>query len=113
MCPEAHPDLCRVGVLDDSTPSENLYLPRSRTYDPGGYFELLVSPWGHVRCTWPGFTHRGMCKHAEALRVRLEKLAWFVRMPRTLLGATLFPSAEASCHSGARCWKMGTTACNR
>jgi len=35
-------------------------------------FELWVSPWGHVRCTCPSFTYRGICKHAEALRARLN-----------------------------------------
>lgn len=51
---------------------QNRYLARSRTYEPGSYFELWVSPWGHVRCTCPGFTHRGVCKHAEALREKLK-----------------------------------------
>ena len=52
---------------------QDRYLARSRTYEPGSYFELSVSPWGHVRCTCPGFTYRGVCKHAEALRVTLNK----------------------------------------
>jgi len=47
----------------------------SRTYEPGSYFEVWVSPWGHVRCSCPGFTYRGMCKHAEALKIRLQKTA--------------------------------------
>ena len=51
---------------------QDRYLARSRTYEPGNYFELWVSPWGHVRCTCPGFTYRGLCKHAEALRARLD-----------------------------------------
>jgi len=44
----------------------------SRAYEPGSYFELWVSPWGHVRCTCPGFTYRGICKHVEALRGKLK-----------------------------------------
>jgi hypothetical protein len=55
---------------------QDRYLARSRTYEPGSYFELWVSPWGHVRCTCLGFTYRGVCKHAEALRDRLK-----VRLP--------------------------------
>jgi uncharacterized Zn finger protein len=50
---------------------QDRYLARSRTHEPGSYFELWVSPWGHVRCTCPGFTYRGLCKHAEALRDKL------------------------------------------
>jgi len=49
--------------------------------EPGSYFELWVSPWGHVRCTCPGFTHRGICKHAEALRTRLAEPSWTWRPP--------------------------------
>jgi len=52
---------------------QDRYLARGRTYEPGSYFELSVSPWGHVRCTCPGFTYRGVCKHAEALRDKLNK----------------------------------------
>jgi len=54
---------------------QDRYLARSRSYEPGSYFELSVSPWGHVRCTCPGFTYRGVCKHVEALRNKLEKPA--------------------------------------
>ena len=49
------------------------YLARSRTVEPGAYFELSVTSWGEVRCSCPGFDHRGVCKHAEALKVRLER----------------------------------------
>jgi hypothetical protein len=45
---------------------QDRYLAGSRTYEPGSHFELWVSPWGHVRCTCPGFTYRGFYKHAEA-----------------------------------------------
>jgi len=51
------------------------YLARSRTVEPGAYFELFVSPWGHIRCSCPAFSHRGVCKHAEALRIRLQQSA--------------------------------------
>jgi uncharacterized Zn finger protein len=50
---------------------EQRYLARSRTVEPGAYFELTVSPWGQVRCGCPGFTYRGICKHAAALKARL------------------------------------------
>jgi hypothetical protein len=51
----------------------NRYLARSRTVEPGAYFELFVSPWGHIRCTCPGFEFRRMCKHVMALRLRLSR----------------------------------------
>ena len=51
---------------------EQRYLARSRTVEPGAYFELTVSPWGQVRCGCPGFTYRGICKHAAALKARLS-----------------------------------------
>ena len=51
---------------------EQRYLARSRTVEPGAYFELTVSPWGQVRCGCPSFTHRGICKHAAALKARLS-----------------------------------------
>src|SRR5436190_19454392 len=47
------------------------YLARSRTVEPGAYYELSVSSWGRVICTCPGFTHRSVCKHAAALKARL------------------------------------------
>jgi len=52
---------------------ESRYLARSRTVEPGAYFELSVSPWGQVCCSCPGFTYRGACKHAEALRAKLAE----------------------------------------
>ncbi len=58
--------LIKLGPIGES------HRARSRTYEPGSYFELRVSPWGHVRCTCPGFSHRGLCKHAEALRDKLK-----------------------------------------
>ena len=60
------------GVRVVKLAGQDRYLARSRTYEPGSYFELSVSPWGHVRCTCPGFTYRGVCKHAEALRDKLK-----------------------------------------
>jgi hypothetical protein len=47
------------------------YLARSRTVEPGSYFELSVTPWGSIRCSCPGFVYRGICKHAAALRAKL------------------------------------------
>jgi uncharacterized Zn finger protein len=49
------------------------YLAQSRTVEPGSYFELFLSPWGHIRCTCPGFEFRRMCKHVMALRLRLNR----------------------------------------
>ena len=40
----------------------------TRTYEPGSYFELWVSPWGHIRCTCPSFTYRSLSRNAEASR---------------------------------------------
>ena len=51
----------------------NRYLARSRTVEPNAYFELFVTPWGHIRCSCPAFSHRGVCKHAMSLRLRLAK----------------------------------------
>jgi uncharacterized Zn finger protein len=50
---------------------EQRYLARSRSVEPGAYYELRVSPAGHVRCTCPGFGYRGRCAHAEALSLKL------------------------------------------
>jgi uncharacterized Zn finger protein len=50
---------------------EQRYLARSRSVEPGSYYELRVSPMGHVRCSCPGFGYRGTCAHAAALRQRL------------------------------------------
>ena len=57
---------------------QDRYLARSRSYEPGSYFELWVSPRGHVRCSCPGFPYRAFCEHAEALRARLN-----TRLPDT------------------------------
>ena len=35
-------------------------------------YNWVLSPWGHVRCTCPGFTYRGVCKHAKVLRGKLK-----------------------------------------
>src|SRR5438874_5340276 len=60
---------------------EQRYLARSRTVEPGAYFELSVSHWGHVRCSCPGFTHRGICKHAAALRGLLASSSSAAKSP--------------------------------
>jgi hypothetical protein len=52
---------------------EQRYLARSRNIEPGSYYELIVSPWGHIRCSCPGFGYRGRCAHAAALRLRLDQ----------------------------------------
>lgn len=49
------------------------YLARSRRVEPSAYFELEVSPWGHIRCSCPAYIYRGVCKHVMALRLRLKK----------------------------------------
>ena len=61
------------GVRVVKLAGQDRYLARSRTHEPGSYFELWVSPWGHVRCTCPSLTYRGLCKHAEALRTGLAE----------------------------------------
>ena len=47
------------------------YLARSRTVEPGSYYELTVA-WGRVRCSCPGFTYRASCKHVAALQARIS-----------------------------------------
>ena len=47
------------------------YLATSRGVEPGAYYELSVTPWGQVHCNCVGFSYRGLCKHAAALRARL------------------------------------------
>jgi hypothetical protein len=49
------------------------YLARSRSVEPGAYFELFASPYGHITCNCPGFEFRRMCKHVMALRLRLSR----------------------------------------
>jgi hypothetical protein len=51
----------------------NRYLARSRTVEPGSYFELYASPWGHIRCNCAAFNYQGVCKHAMALKMRLAR----------------------------------------
>ena len=52
---------------------EQRYLARSRTVEPGSYYELTVNAWGRIRCTCPGFGYRGRCAHATALSQRLAR----------------------------------------
>jgi SWIM zinc finger len=52
---------------------QDRYLARSRTVEPGAYYELSVSSWGRVICSCPGFAHRSICKHAAALKARLSQ----------------------------------------
>jgi hypothetical protein len=52
---------------------EGRYLARSRTLEPGAYFELKVSPWGYIQCNCPGFGYRSVCKHSAALKAKLAE----------------------------------------
>lgn len=61
----------RVRVVKLAGPDR--YLARSRSVEPDAYFELHASPYGHITCNCPRFTYRGVCKHAAALRVRLDR----------------------------------------
>ena len=49
------------------------YLARSRTLEPGAYFELTVFPWGRIQCSCPGYSYRSVCKHSAALKAKLER----------------------------------------
>ena len=68
---------------------QDRYLARSRTHEPGSYFELWVSPWGHVRRTCPGFTYRGVCKHAEALKTKMNMGNKLGNVPSRQIAETL------------------------
>ena len=65
----AHAERVRVVKLAGT----DRYLARSRNVEPDAYFELFASPYGHISCSCPGFTYRGVCKHAAALRMRLNQ----------------------------------------
>src|SRR5687768_3435079 len=51
---------------------ENRYLARSRTVEPGAFYELTVSSWGTVRCNCPGYAYRHVCKHSAGLKAKLN-----------------------------------------
>jgi hypothetical protein len=63
------PQAARVRIV--KLVGEQRYLARSRTVEPGAYYELSVGPSGHVRCSCPGFGYRGRCAHATALAQRI------------------------------------------
>ena len=63
------------GVKVVKVAGQDRYLAGSRTYERGRYFERWVSPSGHVRRICPSFAYRGLCKHAEALRMRVLRPA--------------------------------------
>jgi SWIM zinc finger len=52
---------------------QDLYLARSRSMEPGAFFQLSVSPWGDIRCECPAFLFRRVCKHAAALKAKLAR----------------------------------------
>ena len=52
---------------------QDLYLARSRSMEPGAFFQLTVSPWGAIHCECPAFLYRRVCKHAEALKTKLAR----------------------------------------
>jgi len=58
-CELERPRIRACGVRVAKLAGQDRYLASSRTCEPGGHFELSVSPWRHVRCTCPGFTDRG------------------------------------------------------
>jgi hypothetical protein len=63
----ARTERIRVVKLD----GEGRYLARSRTVEPGAYYELTVGARGHIRCGCRGFAFYGVCKHAAAVAVKL------------------------------------------
>lgn len=52
---------------------EERYLATSRGVEPGAYYELRVNRMQDIHCNCAGFGYRGICKHAVALRARLER----------------------------------------
>ena len=64
----------------------NRYLARSRTFEPGSYFELFATSSGGVVCGCPGFRYHGICKHSVAVEARLrkEKTGEALRVDRAL-----------------------------
>ena len=52
---------------------QDKFLARSKSMEPGSYFEITITSWGTVRCSCPGFKYRAVCKHAAAVKARLAK----------------------------------------
>src|SRR5688572_11938658 len=52
---------------------EERYLATSRGVEPGAYYELRVNRLQGIHCSCAGFGYRSLCKHAAALRARLER----------------------------------------
>src|SRR5687767_14501100 len=40
------------------------FLARSRSMEPGPYYELSLTASGEIHCNCPGFSYRAVCKHA-------------------------------------------------